>query len=113
MIVVFRMDLGAELKNPIMLSLVLHHHLSLSHTVGKWFLTVDIFTGLKGKRGNLGMPMVGCCARDRIDVIAVQHVPEVTIPFGLAIRPQFFQVLQCAVQVVFVQIAQGYDFHIG
>src|ERR1700704_5356131 len=85
MIIVIGMDLGAKLKNAIVFIQILQHHLPFTYIVGKRFLAIDILAGLKGKRSDLSMPMVRRSARDGVDVLPIEYMPEVSIQFGLAI----------------------------
>ncbi len=107
------MYLSSELEHAVIFLLILQHDLTFANAVRQWFFTINIFTCLEGECSNRCMPVVGCGDCDRIDVFHIEHATEVANELCFTVGHHVLQLLECSVEMIFINIAKGNDLHAG
>ena len=77
---------GADLEHTIVSFEGVHHRASLGDETRHWLLTQHILARLCRSNGNERMPMRWSGDGDEVDVLALQHPPEIRVHL-LVIRP--------------------------
>ncbi len=86
MIVLGRVDLGADLRHALVARGVVRHQPAFHRKAAHRLFAVDIFARLQRIQGHEGMPVRRGCDRDSIDVLVGKQVTVVSIPLGAALR---------------------------
>ena len=74
---------GAGLEDAFEFFLSLHDQQRFLDGIGQRFFAVDILSGLHGGAGDVGMPVIGSCDADGVDLLILDDVAEIGDGFAL------------------------------
>ena len=76
---------------------------------GQRFFAVYVFSRLAGFDGNLRVPVVGACAYDRVDVVALENVFVMSVFDSVAVSITLVHAIGGAIEMVFIAVAYAND----
>jgi len=76
--------LHAHLHDALVLAGRFDHLAPLEDVVAGGLLDVDVLAGLEGPDGPQGVPVVAGGDRNRVDLLVLEHLPEVLVDLGFA-----------------------------